>query len=125
MFFILLTIGVNSHVNKLSIERDIINEKVEILVERKNKLFFEYKHLLDTNFRNHEIGIHDKWTNAVASRPEETNKSDLSINVLPSFPQTKYYESLANLVNRIEELNDQIYSQRLYEKKYSSQNRCI
>ncbi len=111
--WLLTTVILNSVLYNIILKQDIITEKIIILEERKDNLQFQFSSLLDTNFRNHEMYIYDNITDVFSSN----NKDNIGTNItiLPAFPQTKYYEALSELSNKIEVLNNDIYNLQLQQ----------
>jgi len=90
---------------------NVMENKVKIYENQRDNLQKQYKQLLDTNYNKYESGLFDKMTNV--NKSAMSAKGEVSINVLPQYPQTKYQPSLIALVVRMDSLNSLVYNSQI------------
>ena len=95
--------SVTSYYDVISIQEDIsaISAKKIIYTQQRDELQNQYSTLLDTNYRNYESKIYNKIRNN-----NNNSQSNVNVNV---YPTPQYSNTLIELTNKIQKLNENIY----------------
>lgn len=85
----------------------VMDNKIAVYENKRDALMEQYTALLDSNYREYETEIVSKMIDA--NKSISNSKSDVSVNVLPQYPELKYQNSIESLAKEINKLNSTIY----------------